>query len=230
MNNIDVQFDVLSNTLRLLPEELIRLRYFIEEISEPEEGISNIEAACVNVFNNVYGIMCALKEKGACVSIYEHDAITTILCIRHVLQHQAGRMKNNLRDTWSRNLTGAATLIQYNASDDSMPEQPFYISIAWFQEGISKSNNANKLADINAFWKFDVIQQQVRASLTGQWTAAYVCVLTLITEAVRTIVAEYGHLISPAGYDSNVYLSHFKTIKPINTEDFKITTEELTRR
>lgn len=228
MNNLNVQFDVLSNTLRLLPEELLRLRYFIDEINEPEEGISNIEAACVNVFNNIYGIMCTLKEENALTSIYEHNSITTILCIRHVLQHQAGRMKNNLRDAWDRSLNGEFSLIKYSASDKSMRDQPLYVNVAWFQEGIAKSNNAKKLEKINEFWKLDVIKTQLEASSHGQWKDAYVCVTTLITEAVRTIISEYGQLISPAGYDSNVYLSHFKTIKPVDTGDFKIITEKTT--
>src|SRR4051812_32678261 len=92
MSKLSEQFDVLSNTLRLLPEELLRLQYFVQEISKPEEGISNVEIACVNVFNNVYGIMCSIKDCGAVSSIYGHDAITTLLCIRHILQHQSGRL------------------------------------------------------------------------------------------------------------------------------------------
>lgn len=48
--------------------------------------------------------------------------------------------------------------------------------------------------------------------------------MTLITEAVRTIVAEYGYLMSAAGYDSNVYLEHFKMIKPVSTGDYDIVT------
>ena len=35
MTKLSEQFDVLSNTLRLLPEELMRLKYFIQEINEP---------------------------------------------------------------------------------------------------------------------------------------------------------------------------------------------------
>lgn len=224
MTKLNEQFDVLSNTLRLLPEELLRLNYFIREINEPEEGISNVEAACTNVFNNIYGIMCALKDDGAFASMYEHDAISTILCIRHILQHQPGRLKNNLRDAWSRSITGTPALIRYSVSDPEMPELPFYINVAWFQDGVAKSNNSKRLSKINAFWKLNAIRQQVEASPHGDWTAAYVCAMTLITEAVRTIVAEYGHLISAAGYDSSVYLKSFKTLKPIDTGDYGILT------
>jgi len=53
MSKLSEQFDVLSNTLRLLAEELLQLMYCIQEINEPEEGISNVEVACINVFNNV---------------------------------------------------------------------------------------------------------------------------------------------------------------------------------
>ena len=224
MSKLSEQFDVLSNTLRLLPEELLRLKYFIQEINEPEEGISNVEIACVNVFNNVYGVMCSIKEGGAASSIYGHDAINTILCIRHILQHQSGRLKNNLRDAWSRKIDGAPALIKYSVSDPDMPDPPFYINVKWFQDGIAKSNNSQRLPKINAFWKLDAIKSQVEASSHSSWAATYVCAMTLITEAVRTIVAEYGHLMSAAGFDSDVYLEHFRLIKPVNTSDYGIIT------
>ena len=50
MNSPSEQFDVLSNALRVFPEEIFRLNYFIGKVNDPEEGISNIEIACVNVF------------------------------------------------------------------------------------------------------------------------------------------------------------------------------------
>jgi len=224
MSKLNEQFDVLSNTLRLLPEEIMRLGYFIKEINEPEEGISNVEVACVNIFNNIYGMMCALKEDGLVSSIYEHDAITTILCIRHILQHQSGRLKNNLRDAWSRNIQGAPVLVKYNVSDPEMPDPPLYISVAWFQEGILNSNNAKKLPAINRFLNLEAIKQQVDKSPHGSWNSTYVCALALITEAVRIIVTEYGNAIAASGYDSNVYLEHFKTVNAINTEDYGIIT------
>ena len=79
MSKLSEQFDVLSHTLRLLAEELLQLKYYIQELSEPEEGISNVEVACINVFNNIYGVMNSIKDIGAASSIYSHDAITTIL-------------------------------------------------------------------------------------------------------------------------------------------------------
>ena len=224
MSKLNDQFDVLSNTLRLLPEEIMRLGYFIKEINEPEEGISNVEVACVNVFNNIYGMMCALKDEGVVSSIYDHDAITTILCIRHILQHQSGRLKNNLRDAWSRNIQGEPVLVKYNVSDPEIPDPPLYISVVWFQEGISNSNNAKRLPAINKFLNLEAIKQQVDASSYGSWDSTYVCVLALITEAVRKIVTEYGNAIAASGYDSNVYLEHFKTVNAIDSEDYGIIT------
>lgn len=221
MSNVSEQFDVLSNTLRLLPEEIFRLSYFIREIDEPEEGISNIEAACANVFNNIYGLMCAIKSAGACASIYEHDAIATVLCIRHVLQHQPGRLKNNLRDGWSRNIGSRPALVKYSVSDPGIADQPFYICVPWFQDGISKSNNAKRLPRINACWNLDLIKHQIESSGLS-WNSTYICAMALITEAVRTIVFKYEHLISPVGYDSNVYLEHFRAVKATDASDFGI--------
>ena len=223
MSKLNEQFDVLSNTLRLLPEALLQLDYFIRQIKEAEEGISNVEAACVNVFNNIYGTMCVLKDEGIAASIYEHDAITTILCIRHILQHQSGRIKNNLRDAWTKSILGVPSLIRYNVSDPSMPDAPLYINIAWFQDGITKNEKISKrLPRINAFWKLETIKKQVEASSHSSWNATYICAMTLISEAVRKIVTEYGEHFSPTGYDSKVYLDHFKDIKAINTDDYGI--------
>ena len=224
MSKLNEQFDVLSNTLRLLPEEIMRLGYFIKEIHEPEEGISNVEVACVNVFNNIYGMMCALKDEGVVQSIYEHEAITTILCIRHILQHQSGRLRNNLRDAWEKNIRGEPVLIKYNVSDPSMSDPPLYINVMWFQEGVAKSHHAKRLPVINNFWNLEAIKQQVDASPHGSWESTYVCAMALITEAVRRIATEYGGVMSGSGYDSDVYLEHFQTVNPINTEDYGIIT------
>ena len=59
MTKINEQFDVLSNTLRLLPEEISRLDYFIRKIDDPEEGISNVEVACVYVLKKKNESRCA---------------------------------------------------------------------------------------------------------------------------------------------------------------------------
>jgi hypothetical protein len=221
MSKLNEQFDVLSNSLRVLPEELLRLNYFIQEIGEPEEGISNVELACVNIFNGLYGMMSALKDAGATASIYEHDAITTLLCIRHVLAHQSGRLKNNLRDAWSKSIPASPTLIKYNVSVPATPDTPLYINVAWFQDGIAKNAKiSKKLATINAFWKFDTIKEEVEALPHSNWASAYVCAMTLITEAVRKLVVEYGNLITASGYDSNVYLEHFNGVNAVNTSDY----------
>lgn len=218
------QFDVLSNTLRLLPEQILRLPYFIKEIDDPEEGIANVEVACVNVLNNIYGMMCSLKAERVVNSIYEHDAITTVLCIRHILQHQSGRMRNNLRDTFHGCIKTAPILIKYNFSDNNMLDLPFYISVHWLQEGIASSNNANRLKAINEFWRFDQIRSQVEESSRGSWQSTYVCAMALITEAVRKVLFEYGSHFEASGFDSNVYHEHFSGINPINTNDYGIIT------
>jgi hypothetical protein len=230
MSKLNEQFDVLSNALRVLPEEMLRLNYFIKEINEPEEGICNVEVACANVFSNIYGLMCVLKDEGAVASMYEHDAITTVLCIRHILQHQSGRLKNCLRDAWSKSLVGPPSLVKYNVSNPYMPDQPLYIAIDWFQSGIAHNEKiSKKLAKINAFWNFERIRQQVEASPRGDWAAAYVCVMTLITEAVRKIISEYGSVLAASGYDSRVYLEHFREVSAVDANDYGIFTQPTPR-
>ncbi len=48
--------------------------------------------------------------------------------------------------------------------------------------------------------------------------------MALITEAVRKIVTEYSSAIAASGYDSNVYLEHFKNVNAINAEDYGVIT------
>jgi len=220
----DEQFDVLSNTLRMLPEEILRLNYFIKEIDEPEEGISNVEIACLNVLNNIYGLMCSLKEEGATNSIYEHPSIATVLCIRHILQHQSGRIRNNLRDAYSGNHGKRPALIKFNVSDQKKFDSPFYISVQWFQEGIANSNNAKRLTGINEYLNLHRIQQQVEASPSCSWKNTYICAMALITEAVREIVFHYRNHFDPIGYDSTVYYEHFSDLVPLNTSDYAVIT------
>jgi hypothetical protein len=214
------QFDVLSNTLRVLPEEAFRLSYFLKEINEPEEGISNIEIACVNVFNQIYGMMCSLKEDGHISSIYDSDAITTILCIRHVLQHQSGRIRNNLRDTLNKRIKKIPVLVQFNTAGDDFP---FFINIDWIQTSIKTSNNAKKLPLINAYWNLDKIKMDVEKS-SNLWESSYICVMPIITEAIRQIVMHYGGNFTPSGYDSQVYYDHFSNMPPVNADNYKIIT------
>jgi hypothetical protein len=224
MSKLDEQFDVLCNTLRLLPEEILRLNYFVKEINDPEEGITNVEVTCVNVFNNIYGMMCALKDQGVVTSIYDNEAVTSVLCIRHILQHQSGRLRNNLRDAFFGQLEGSPVLVKYNISDPNMPDPPLYISAVWLQEGIANSNNSKRLSSINDFWRLDQIKQQVESASHGSWGSTYICVLALITEAVRTILVKYGSSFSATGFDSRVYYDHFREIVPINPADYGIIT------
>jgi hypothetical protein len=217
------QFDVLSNTLRVLPEQAFRLNYFLKEVCDPEEGITNIEIACVNVFNQIYGMMCSLKEDGHINSIYSEDSITTILCIRHCLQHQSGRIKNNLRDALQQTIKSSPSLIKYSSSDEGMADFPLYLNVSWFQSAIASSNNAKRLPAINSFWKLDEIKHKIE-SVPQNWSDSYVCIMSMITEAVRQIRHSYGQHFQPLGYDSKVYYKHFNEIKAIDVSDYEIVT------
>lgn len=222
-NQSSEQFDVLSNALRILPEEIFRLNYFIQNANDPEEGISNIEMACVNVFNQLYGMMCSLKESGHVSSIYEHDAITTILCMRHALQHKAGRIQNNLRDAFKKQIGEKTALINYNVSDTSTPVIPFYIRSSWLHDSVQNSHNSHRLASINTYLNFDQIKDDLDKKSIA-WTDSYLCVMPLITEAVRQIRTNYGCHFEPTGDDSSVYYSHLLYVNPINTSDYAIAT------
>ena len=223
MSNSSEQFDVLSNALRVLPEEILRLNYFLKEVNDPEEGISNIEIACVNVFNQLYGMMCALKDDGHTNSIYEHRAITTILCMRHVLQHKAGRIKNNLRDAFRKEVPKNSALINYSASDDKVVVVPFYISTSWLQDGIQNSNNSNRLPLINSYLNLELIEIDL-GKLATPLGHSYLSIMPLITEAVRQLCVSYGEFFKPTGFDSEVYYTHFLNINEINTQDYAIVT------
>jgi hypothetical protein len=221
MNNSSEQFDVLSNALRVLPEEIFRLNYFMKEVKDPEEGISNIEIACVNVFNQLYGMMCALKDEGHMESIYDHQAITAILCMRHVLQHKAGRIKNNLRDTFKKELKEKSALVNHGASGKNALVTPFYISTAWLQDGVQNSNNAKRFPLIKSYLSLDRIEADL-LKLHIPLEHSYIGVMPLITEAVRQICVKYGSFFEPTGFDSKVYYEHFISVYRIDTNIYTI--------
>ena len=60
----------------------------------------------------------------------------------------------------------------------------------------------------------------VEALPHSNWASAYVCAMALITEAVRKLVAEYGHLVVASGYNSHIYLEHFNSVQAVNTSDY----------
>lgn len=215
------QFEVLSNSLRVLPEEILRLNYFLLEVNDPDEGISNIEIACVNVFNQLYGMMCSLKDCGHIPSIYEHDAITAILCVRHVLQHQGGKVRNNLRDALKSKFVEGFSLVNYGASNSEKVVTPFYIGASWLLDGIRSSNNAKRLPAIESYLKIEKIKADL-GKLSKSFDATYLEIMPLITEAMRQLCISYGNHFSPTGSDSVVYYSHFRAVEPISTDDYAI--------
>ncbi|AOY69359.1 hypothetical protein QYG06_17670 [Xanthomonas euvesicatoria] len=224
MTSLDDQFDVFSNTLRLLAEQVVGLSYFLRKIKKPEEGISNIEAAFNNVLSSLYGLMCALKNAGACSSLYEYEAISTLLCIRHVLQHQPGRVRNNLRDSWAKRVHPDAGLLRFPVLADRLPAQPFYIHIGWICDGIAASNNAKQRPSLAAFWNLEGIRAEAeKAGFSLQ--VSYVCAMSLVQEAARTVVSNYSAHLKAYGEDSEVYLQHFGDVAPVDPYRFAITAQ-----
>lgn len=217
------QFEVLSNALRVLPEEALKLNYYWKEKKKPEEGISKIEIACADVFHQIYGLMYCLKEEGHITSIYTHEAITTILCIRLVLQRQGGRIKNSLRDAYTKQIAAKPVFIKFNASEDDQINFPFLINVNWIQECIENSNNAEKLPLINQFWTLDKIRTEIESSSLN-WKTSYLCVMSLITAAVRQICVDFGPHFKLTSDDSKVFFEHFSRLKAIKTDDYAITT------
>lgn len=74
------QFEILSNSLRIFPERIYQLDYFIKDAKDPEEGIANIEVAFRDVLNQIYGMMGCLKDSGIINTLYEYPSITSLLC------------------------------------------------------------------------------------------------------------------------------------------------------
>ncbi|MDS1994057.1 hypothetical protein [Vibrio parahaemolyticus] len=221
MSKCSEQFDVLSNSLRVLPEEALRLGYFFNDINDPEEGISNIELATVNVLNQFYGMMLSLKDSGVISSIYGDDAINTVLCIRHVLQHQSGRIKNNLRDAFNNSLPEQVALVNYSISGEPMRDFPLYLNLGWMLDEINSSNNARKLPSIKALWNLDKIEAKLGEDGLSPHSV-YVNIMAFITESVRQLCVQYGSHIEPTGYDSRVFYAEFRSVDGVETDNYLI--------
>ena len=221
MNTCSDQFEVLSNALRIFPERLVSIKYFIVEVNDPEEGIANIESAFRDVLNQFYGMMCALKESGNITGLYEHIEITSLLCLRHAVQHKSGKVKNQLRDLILDGHNEEVFLIEYSTSDADRLRGPFPINLNWVEESIKSSNYASKWAKISEYWNLNSIIEEAKTHNINL-NNIYIDGTNLISEAVCTLQSKYGQFYSPIGYDSKVYYKHFANIVPYNKNDFAL--------
>lgn len=223
MSICNEQFEVLSNSLRIFPERILALNYYLFTVNDPEEGISNIESAFRDVLNQFYGMMCSLKDNGHISSLYEHDAITSLLCMRHAVQHRSGAIKNKFRDFILNNDLSVFFQIEYSTSDKSRGRNPFPVSITWFEDKIKNSNYSNKWDKISKYWQLESIKK-VAGFRNIDWKNVYIDATSLITEAVRVLCREYKEFFSPMGFDSKVYFDHFAVVMPLDKEDFELIT------
>ena len=221
MSTPNEQFEILANSLRIFPERIIHLSYYVDQVKDPEEGISNIESAFRDVLNQFYGMMSALKEGNLISSLYEHTAITSLLCLRHVVQHHSGIVRNLFRDVILNKTTFEPFQIEYSTSDKERGRGPFPISVTWYEETIKKSNYANKWNKIEQYWNLKTLKQEAKL-LSIPWDNVYVDATSLITEAVYELCKEYKEHFSPSGYDSEVYYEHFCNVRPFNKGDFAL--------
>lgn len=217
------QFEVLSNALRIFPEQVFQLNYYVEKVNDPEEGIANIESAYRNVLNQVYGMMCALKDDGHINSLYEDTALTTVLCLRHAMQHLSGKIRNCLRDLILEKKVITPIEIKYSASDEDMGRCPFLISVCWVENGIKASNYSNKLPKISEYWQLEKLRKDIESN-NKCWDSVYLDGTSLVTEAMSSLVKKYGKHFSPSGFDSNVYYKHFNQVDSLNRLDCAIVT------
>ncbi|TGU71636.1 hypothetical protein E4633_15120 [Geomonas terrae] len=218
MNLPSEQFEVLANSLRIFPERILQLGYYVNEVRDPEEGIANIEAAFRDVLNQFYGMMGTLKDSGATQSLYEHTAITTLLCLRHSVQHHSGNVRNMFRDVILNRMDIKLVQIEYGASDKDRGRCPFPVSITWYEDSVMHSNYAKKWAEIARFLNLIELQRQAR-NQSIPWDNIYVDATSIITEAVATLCKLYSGHFSPSGYDSRVYYGHFINVEPLNMSD-----------
>ena len=127
-------------------------------------------------------------------------------------------MKNNLRDAFQKNIAPKTILVKFSASDEGIKEFPFYLNLKWIQDSIKNSNNAKRYPTIYKYLNLAEIKKKAR-SLGCELNACYLCNMSLITEAVRLIVVNYGKHFKPTGFDSDVYYKHFANINVIDPND-----------
>ncbi|EGQ7944468.1 hypothetical protein G8G17_003369 [Vibrio cholerae] len=218
---LDEQFEVLSNALRIFPERVMTLRYYLEEVNDPEEGISNIESAFRDVLNQFYGMVGVLKEEGIIPSLYVHDSFNTLLCLRHALQHGTGKVKNLFRDVILNQQSFEIAEVKYSASNSDIGRCPYLISAEWLENGVKASNYANKWQGIDSLWNISAIKSDVK-SKGKQWSHVYLDGTILIAQAMSELVKLYGRNIKGTGFDSGIYLEHFKVMVNIDSDDREI--------
>ncbi len=223
MNNqkLDEQFEVLSNALRIFPERVMTLKYYVEEVNDPEEGISNIESAFRDVLNQFYGMVGVLKEEGIISSLYVHESFNTLLCLRHALQHGSGKVKNMFRDVILNQQLFEIAEVKYSSSNSDIGRCPYLISAEWLEHGVKASNYANKWNGIDSYWCISELKSEVEAK-DKQWSHVYLDGTILVAQAMGELVKFYGNHITGTGFDSRTYLEHFNVMINIDSSDREI--------
>lgn len=215
------QFEILANSLRIFPERIYQLDYFINDANDPEEGIANIEVAFRDVLNQIYGMMGCLKDSGIINTLYEYPSITSLLCLRHPLQHNSGKVRNLFRDIILNRLPIVPVQIEYSASDYDRGRCPFPISITWYETSVRNSNYSKKWSEISNYLNLEILKHQAKAEHLD-WDHVYIDATSLITEAASNLCKTFKEHFSPSGYDSEVYCDHFCKVASLDMQDAKL--------
>ena len=105
------------------------------------------------------------------------------------------------------------------------------MNLKWIQDSIENGRDSKRFPAISKYLNLSKIEDNAR--LVGcELGDCYLCVMSLITEAVRLIVVHYGQLFKPVGFDSDVYYKHFANINIIDPNDlgFSIYPDDILER
>lgn len=215
------QFEVLANSLRIFPERLSQLEYYMNVAKDPEEGIANIEVAFRDVLNQFYGMMETLKSAGAIKSLYENPPITSLLCLRHSIQHNSGKVRNIFRDLLIYRMNIVPVQVVYSKSDNDRGRSPFLVSITWYETAVKSSNYSKKWDEIAAFLNLNSFKNEAFAKHLD-WDHVYIDATSVITEATSRLCKTFKAHFSPSGFDSDVYYDHFCKVAPLDMQDAEL--------
>lgn len=200
----------------------MRLREYYGSLNDPEQGISNVETACMRTLDQLHGMLTHLESTEQISSIYQYPALSTLMCLRDLLQSDGEVFRSNLRDAFKGVINSPLTLINYLVNWELAEDYPMAINLPWLVKAIEEHGNDEQQTAMLTHWNIAKIQQQI-TNKNRAWASTYVNVMPLIADGLRELVQHHGQRFIPAGSYPDEVFTFFLNATPIKADTYRMT-------